>query len=416
MKKLLVKNINKLYQVRENIQKPLRGKELNHVPCLENAWLAVEDGFIVDFGLMNDFPGISDWKDLNVIDAENKNVFPCFVDAHTHLVFAGNREQEFEWRLHGMTYQEIAQKGGGILNSAKLLQNTSEEELFLMAKKRVEMLIKMGTGAIEIKSGYGLTMESEIKMLHIIQELKKHFEIPIKATFLGAHAIPPHFQNRKNEYIQHIIDDMLPKIAEENLADFIDIFCEQNYFDYHDTLKILEAGQKYHLKGKVHAEQLSHTAGILAGVKMNALSVDHLEYANEEDLIALKNSNTIPVILPGAAYFLNLPPAPASKMIEYNLPIAIASDFNPGSSPSGNMSMMISLVCVMNKITPQQAYNAATVNAAFAMDLNNMGWIDRGNVANFFLTDKSVTPTSFAYHFAHPLIEEVFINGKKFVS
>lgn len=413
MQKLLIKNIHTLFQVRQNVSMPIKGNELDNVPFINNAWLAVEDGIIVDFGTMNDFPGISDWKNLTVIDAEGKNIFPCFVDAHTHIVYASNREQEFEWRLQGMSYQEIANKGGGILNSVKLLRQTPEEELYTLAKNRIEMMMKMGTGAIEIKSGYGLNTESEIKMLRVIKKLKENLPVLIKSTFLGAHAIPPEYQNKRNEYIQVIIQEMLPKIAEENLADFIDVFCEQNYFTAQETEMILNAGAEYGLKGKIHAEQLSHTGGISVGVKMNAISVDHLEYANDEDIQLLQHSNTIPVILPGAAYFLNLPPAPAKKMIERHLPIAIASDFNPGSSPSGNIAMMMSLACVMNHLTPSQAYNAATINAAFAMDLKNTGWIDRGNLANFFITDKSVSPVTFAYHFAHPLIEEVYINGIK---
>jgi len=413
MQKLLIKNISTLYQVRENVRKPLKGEEMNKVPFIENAWLAIEDGVIVDFGSMDDFPGIADWKGLEVIDAEDKNIYPCFVDAHTHIVYAGNREKEFEWRLQGMSYQEIAQRGGGILNSAQLLRQTSEEELFEAAKRRIELMIRMGTGAIEIKSGYGLNVESELKMLRVIQRLKKHFSIPIKSTFLGAHAIPLEYKDKRDEYIKLIIQEMLPKIAEEKLADFIDVFCEQGYFTAEETERILIEGNKYGLKGKIHAEQLSHSGGIQVGVKCNALSVDHLEYATDEDIILLQKSNTIPVILPGAAFFLNLPPAPARKMIEQGLPLAIASDFNPGSSPSGNIAMMISLACVMNQMTPQQAFNAVTVNAAFAMDIQNVGWIDRGMFANFFMTNKSVTPTTFAYHFAHPIIEEVYLQGKK---
>lgn len=413
MQKLLIKNISTLFQVRENLQKPLRGKEMNDVPFIKDAWLAIEDGVIVDFGTMYDFPGISDWKNLEVIDAEDKNIYPCFVDAHTHIVYAGNREKEFEWRLEGMSYQEIAQKGGGILHSAQLLRQTSEEELFKSAKKRIELMIRMGTGAIEIKSGYGLSTESELKMLRVIQQLKNHFFIPIKSTFLGAHAIPLEYKDKRDEYVKLIIQEMLPRIREEKLADFIDVFCEQGYFTAEETERILIEGNKHGLKGKVHAEQLSHSGGIQVGVKCKVLSVDHLEYATDEDIKLLQKSNTIPVILPGAAYFLNLPPAPAKQMIDQGLPLAIASDFNPGSSPSGNIPMMLSLACVMNQITPNQAYNAATVNAAFAMDIQNVGWIDRGMLANFFITDKSVTPTTFAYHFAHPLIEEVFIQGKK---
>lgn len=413
MQKLLIKNIHTLFQVRENITHPLKGELLNHVPFIHNAWLAIEDGIIVDFGTMNEFPGISDWINLTVLDADGKNIFPCFVDAHTHIVYAGNRELEFEWRLQGMSYQEIAEKGGGILNSAELLRKTSEEELYESAKQRIQLMIQMGTGSIEIKSGYGLSVDAELKMLRVIKKLKETLPIPIKATFLGAHAVPLEYQNQREKYIQMMIDTMLPIIAEEKLADFIDVFCEHKYFSAQETERILQAGSNYGLKGKVHAEQLSHTGGVAAGVKSHAISVDHLEYITDEDIDLLKHSPTIPVILPGAAYFLNLPPAPAQKMIQHHLPIAIASDFNPGSCPSGNMGMMISLACVMNKLTPSQAYNASTVNAAFAMDVCDVGWIDRGNKANFFITDKSVTPTTFAYHFAHPLIEEVYINGIK---
>ncbi|MCX7728968.1 MAG: imidazolonepropionase [Bacteroidia bacterium] len=412
MQKLLIKNIHTLHQVRENITTPIRGEAMKEVPVLHNAWLAIEDGIIVDYGNMEEFPGISDWKNLEVIDAENKNVFPCFVDAHTHLVFAGNREQEFVWRLQGMSYQEIAQRGGGILNSAQKLRETAEVELFELAQQRIRLLIKMGTGAIEIKSGYGLNTEAELKMLRIIKKLKEHFHIPIKSTFLGAHAIPSEYKNNKEKYIEIICNDMLPKIADEQLADFIDVFCEDGYFTAEETEYIIEKGIHYGLKGKIHAEQLSHSGGIEIGVKTKCISVDHLEYATDKDIQLLKNSTTIPVILPGAAYFLNLPPAPARQMIDNDLPLAIASDFNPGSSPSANMPMMMSLACVMNRLTPYEAYNAATINAAFAMDTPNVGWIGIGNFANFFITDKSVTPVTFAYHFAHPLIEQVFIMGK----
>ncbi len=412
--KSLIKNISTLFQVRENLKTPVKDHHINEVPYINKAWLAIEDGIIVDFGRMEEFPGIADWKNLNVIDAENKNIFPCFIDAHTHLVYAGNREQEFEWRLKGMSYQEIAQQGGGILNSVKLLRETPEEILYENAKRRIELMIKMGTGAIEIKSGYGLNIEAEMKMLKVIKKLKETMGIPIKSTFLGAHAIPPEYKQNHEAYIQLIIEKMLPRIAEENLADFIDIFCEQGYFSAQETEIILSAGLKYGIKGKVHAEQLSHSGGVSVAVKNHAISVDHLEFITDEDIIQLQHSNIIPVILPGAAYFLNLPPAPALKMLKHHLPIAIASDFNPGSSPSGNMAMMISLSCIMNQLTPAQAYNAATINAAFAINLKNAGWIDRGNIANFFITDKSVTPTTFAYHFAHPLIEEVYINGIKY--
>lgn len=414
MQKILIKNIHTLFQVRENVHLPLKGEQMKDVPYINDAWMAIENGIIVDYGKMSEFPGISDWQGLEIIDAENKNIFPLFVDAHTHIVFAGNRAKEFEWRLEGMSYQEIAQKGGGILHSVEILRQTSEEELFESAKQRLELMIKMGTGAVEIKSGYGLNKSAEMKMLRVIKKLKQTFPIPVKSTFLGAHAIPAEYRSNKQKYIDILIHEMIPEVAQEKLADFIDVFCEEGYFSAKETEKILEAGNRYGLRAKVHAEQMSHSGGIKAAIYANAISVDHLEYADETDLKMLEASSTIPVILPGAAYFLNLPPAPALEMLKHNLPIAIASDFNPGSSPSGNMAMMISLACVMNKITPSVAYNAATINGAFAIDIPNAGYIGIGNDANFFMTDKLVTPLTFAYHFAHPVIEQVYIQGKLF--
>ncbi len=415
MKKTLIKNISTLFQVRKNITEPLRGKELGEIPIIKDAWLAIENGIIVEYGNMKDFPGIADWQKLTIIDAQNVNIFPCFADSHTHLVYAGNREQEFEWRLNGLTYQEIAQRGGGIINSAEQLRMASEDELFEIALQRLKLIISMGTGAVEIKSGYGLNTESELKILKVIRRLKNLDLIPIKATFLGAHAIPIEYKQDKQKYIDIVINEMIPRVAQEQLADFIDVFCEDGYFSKEDTEHILEVGLKYNLIAKIHAEQLSHSGGIEAAVKYNALSVDHIEYINDTDVELLKKSKTIPVILPGAAYFLSLSPAPAKKIIENNLPLAIASDFNPGSSPSGNMAMQMSLACVMNKITPIQAFNASTINGAFAMNLQNQcGWIDIGMRANLIFTNKNTTPTTLCYHYAHPWIEKVMINGEFF--
>lgn len=385
------------------------------LPCIEDAWLACEAGFIVDYGSMDDFPGITDWKDLEVIDCSGKLVLPSFVDSHTHIVYAGNREGEFADRIKGISYEEIAKKGGGILNSAELLNRTSEEELYQQSLVRFKEVISLGTGAIEIKSGYGLTLESELKMLRVIKRLKDLNWIPVKATFLGAHAVPKQFKENKKGYIDHIINDMLPAIAKEKLADFIDVFCEGGYFTAEETKQILEAGAKHALQGKVHAEQLSHTNGIKTAVDCKAISVDHLEFCNDNDIEHLKKGNTMPTILPGAAFFLNLQLPPARKLIDAGLPVAFASDYNPGSSPSGNLSFALSMACVQYKLTPEEAINATTINTAFAANLSGeVGSITIGKLANFFIT-KPINSYSFIpYNFANFLIESVYIKGKKF--
>ena len=414
-KKLLIKNIKTLVQVRETSIETVSGKDMKVLPCITNAWLAVNNGLIADYGKMEGFPGITDWKDLEVIDASGKIVLPCYCDSHTHIVYAGNREQEFADRINGMTYEEIANRGGGILNSAKLLRETSEEELFEQSKIRLMEIISQGTGAVEIKSGYGLNLEAELKMLRVIKKLKELDLIPVKATFLGAHAIPTEFKNNKEGYINLIINEMLPAIAKEKLADYIDVFCEKNYFTPEETKRVLEAGKKQGLIPKVHAEQLSHTNGIKTGIECGAISVDHLEFCGDEDIAILKKSKTMPVILPGAAFFLNLPLPPARKIIDNGLPLAIASDYNPGSSPSGNMNLMMSLGCVQYKLTPEEVINAATINTAYAMGLSNeMGSITIGKYANFIIT-KSISSYSFIpYSFGSNLIESIYLDGKRF--
>ena len=415
MSKLLLKNIKNLVQVREEAPVKVIGKDMKLLPCIENAWLACEDGVIVDFGSMDEFPGITDWKGLEVIDCSGKLVIPCYADSHTHIVYAGNRESEFVDRINGMSYEDIAKRGGGILNSAELLNKTSEDDLFDQALLRFKEVILQGTGAIEIKSGYGLSIEGELKMLRVIKRLKDLNWIPVKATFLGAHALPKAFKENKQGYIDLIINEMLPAISKEGLADYIDVFCEKGYFSAEETALILKAGAKHGLIPKVHAEQMSHSNGIKTAVECNAISVDHLEFCNETDMELLKNSVTMPTVLPGAAFFLSLPLPPARQMIDKGLPVAFASDYNPGSSPSGNMSFALSMACIQYKLTPEEAFNATTINSAYAMHLSHeVGSITPGKRANFFITKEINSYAFIPYSFANNLIESVYINGFKF--
>lgn len=412
MQKLLLKNIKTLVSVYEKAPQKLSGVEMKHLPCIDNAWLACENGYIVDFGEMENFPGITNWKDLDVIDCSGKLVMPCFADSHTHIVYAGNREQEFVDRINGLSYEEIASKGGGILNSAKKLRETSEDDLFEQSKARLIEVISQGTGAIEIKSGYGLDVAAELKMLRVIKRLKELNWIPVKATFLGAHALPFEYKNNKQGYIDLIINEMLPIIEKEALADFIDVFCEKGYFDATETKQLLEAGKRHGLVPKVHAEQLSHSGGIRTAVECASISVDHLEYCTDDDIALLKNSSTMPTILPGAALFLSLPLPPARKMIDAGLALAFASDYNPGSSPSGNMKLMMSLACIQYKLTPEEAINALTLNGAYAMKLENgMGSISCGKLANVIITKKINSYGFLPYAFGSDLIDKVIING-----
>lgn len=413
MQKLLLKNIKNLLSVYENAPERLIGAEMKKLPCIENAWLACENGRIVDFGSMDDFPGISDWKELEIKDCSGKIVMPCFADSHTHIVYAANREQEFVDRINGLTYEEIAKRGGGILNSAAKLKETDEDDLFEQSKERLKEIIQQGTGAVEIKSGYGLSLESELKMLRVIKRLKELNWIPVKATFLGAHALPPEYKENKQAYIKLIIDEMLPAIAKEKLADFIDVFCEKGYFDESETKQILQAGLKYGLIPKVHAEQMSHSNGIKVGVECGAISVDHLEFCNEGDIQVLKTSKTMPTILPGAALFLNLQLPPARQMIDAGLPVAFASDFNPGSCPTGNMKLVMSLACIQYKLNPEEAINSVTINSAYAMKQENLvGSISPGKLANLIVTKPISSYGFMPYAFGSDLIEEVIINGK----
>lgn len=415
MSKLLIKNIKTLVQVRETIIEKVAGKDMAILPSIDNAWLAIDNGLIADYGSMDDFPGIADWKELEVIDADGKIVMPCYADSHTHIVYAGNREGEFVDRINGLSYEEVAKRGGGILNSAKHLRDVSEDDLFEQSLVRFKEIIAQGTGAVEIKSGYGLTLETELKMLRVIKRLKDLNVIPVKATFLGAHAIPAEYKSNKQGYIDIIINEMLPAVSKENLADYIDVFCENGYYTAEDTKLILEAGLKHNLIPKVHAEQLSHSNGIKTAINCNAISVDHLEFCNEEDINLLKTSRTMPTVLPGAAFFLSLPLPPARKMIDAGLAVAFASDYNPGSCPTGNMSLMMSLGCIQYKMTPAETINATTINSAYAMDMSKeVGSITRGKRANLIITKPISSYNYIPYAYGSNLIETVMINGKAF--
>ena len=408
MGKILIKNIKGLVQCGENLPKVIKGSGMKTVPILENAYLALEDGVVVAYGEMSEWGGITDWRDLEVIDAEGKFVLPAFCDSHTHTVFAKPREGEFVDRINGLTYEEIALKGGGILNSATRLQEMSEDDLFKNAFERIEQLKSYGTGALEIKSGYGLTVEAELKMLRVIKRLKEVCSIVIKATFLGAHAFPPEYKENHRGYIDLIINEMIPKIKEEKLADYIDVFCERNYFSVEEMEEILQAGIAIGLKPKVHVNQFTSIGGIQKAVELNALSVDHLEELTDEDVAALKGSKTMPTILPSCSHFLSIPFGDARKLMENDLPVALAIDFNPGSTPSGNLSFVWSLACVKMKMTPEEALNALTINAAYAMDLSEThGTIALGKKTPVILTKQIPSLAYIPYSFGDQLIERL---------
>jgi imidazolonepropionase len=407
---VLIKNIACLVQVRDESVSFLSGKEMQELPCILNAYLYIEGDKIAGYGSMGSQPDI---QADEVIDASGKFVFPCWCDSHTHIVYAGSREGEFVDRIHGLTYEEIARRGGGILNSAKRLHNTTEEELLNAALQRLSEISLMGTGAVEIKSGYGLTVEDEIKMLRVISKLKALSPLTIRSTFLGAHALPPEFKDNRSLYIDLIIKEMLPRIAGENLADYCDVFCDRGFFTVEETDRILEAGARYGLRPKIHANELDYSGGVQVGVKHNALSVDHLEYTGDEEIEVLKTSGTMPTLLPSTAFFLRLPYPPARKIIDSGLPVALASDYNPGSSPSGKMSFVLSLACIQMRMTPEEAVNAATINSAYAMGLENThGSITKGKTANVFITGEIPSYAFLPYAFGGNLIETVIIKGK----
>lgn len=407
----LFTNIKELIQVRDASVQKVSGNEMGDLPTLKNAYLLIEDTRIKDFGSMDSLTSTEVDKTIN---CKGKMIFPTWCDSHTHLVYAGNREGEFADKIKGLSYEEIAQKGGGILNSAKKLQNTSEKELFIQSGKRIEEIIRLGTGAVEIKSGYGLTADAEIKMLRVIQKLKEKYPISIKATFLGAHAFPKAYQNNKNAYIDLIIDTMLPLVAKDALADFVDVFCEKNYFTVAQTQRILKAAKRYGLVPKIHVNQFNSIGGVSVGVKNQALSVDHLEVLTEEDLSVLHQSTTIPVALPACSFFLGIPYTPARRIIDDGLALALATDYNPGSTPSGNMNFVVASACIKMKMTPEEAINAATINGAYAMGVQKeLGSITKGKKANFFLTKEIPSYGYLPYAFGSNLIEEVYLEGEK---
>jgi imidazolonepropionase len=410
MRKQFIKNIKGLVQVGENLPGVIRGLQMQQLPILEDAYLALEDNTVVDYGLMSDWPGITDWRDVEVIDATNCYVLPAFIDSHTHAVFAASREEEFVDRIRGLSYEEIAAKGGGILNSARKLNDMSEAELFSAAKKRIEKMLAAGTGALEIKSGYGLSLEGELKMLRVIAQLKAHFPIAIKATFLGAHAIPQAFKENRNGYIDLLINELLPQIAKENLAEYIDVFCERNYFTLEEMTRILDAGAKYGLKPKVHVNQFSVMGGVGAAVNQNAVSVDHLEELDDADLAALSKSSTVATLLPGCSHFLSIPFGNAKKLMDANAILALASDFNPGSSPSYHLMHVLSLACIKMKMTPEEAINALTINAAAALELSEThGQIALGRKSPLILTKEVSSLAYLAYAYTEDHIQRIFI-------
>lgn len=406
----LITNIQELLQVRETPIAKVSGAEMAELPTIKNAFLVVKDNLIADFGSMENLPEI---KADKIIDATGKVVLPSWCDSHTHIVYAGNREQEFVDRINGLSYEEIANRGGGILNSAKKLNETSEEEIYEQSKLRLEEVMHLGTGAVEIKSGYGLTIEGELKMLRVIKKLAENYPISIKATFLGAHAFPTHYRENKAGYIEEIITKMIPEIAKNKLAHYVDVFCESGYFSVEETEKIMQAGIDFGLKPKIHVNQFNSIGGIQAGVKFKALSVDHLEVMTSEDINALKDTETMPVALPSCSYFLSIPYTPAREMIKAGLPLALATDFNPGSTPSGNMNFVVATACIKMKMTPEEAINAATINGAYAMGLSEThGSITKGKKANLILTKPISSYYQIPYAFGSNLIESVFVEGK----
>ncbi|MFY8078198.1 MAG: imidazolonepropionase [Flavobacteriales bacterium] len=411
--KIFIKNIKSLYGTHSQDVALVKGSDMNVLPSIENAWLAIEDNTIVAFGSMDEFDGIEDWRDLTIIDAAGKFVLPGWCDSHTHTVFAASRADEFEDRLNGLTYEEIAKRGGGILNSAKKLSAMSEEELYSAAVERLNGMMQQGTVAVEIKSGYGLDEANELKMLRVIQRLKVEHPMEIKATFLALHAIPSDYKGREEEFVQLMIKQVLPKVAAEGLADFVDAFCEEGYFTVDQMNELIDAAQAVGIPAKVHVNQFNVIGGVEAAVKRNARSVDHLEELSNEDVEALSHGNTMPVALPACSFFLRIPYTPARKIIDAGLPIALATDFNPGSSPSGNMNFVNSLACIQQRMLPREVVNASTLNGAYAMDVQNiLGSITVGKKASLIITKPLNSLTELFYYFGENNIDQVIVNGK----
>jgi imidazolonepropionase len=423
MAHLLITNIKKLVQVEDKPKKWKAGKEMADVTSIDNAWLLLENDRIKDFGSMSKLSTSNSAKGLPTgelktsnmreLDASGRMVFPSFCDSHTHLVYPASREIEYVDKIKGLSYEEIAKRGGGILNSAKRMKETTVAELVDSALQRLEEIASYGTGVVEIKSGYGLDTDEELKMLYAIRKLKELSPLTIKSTFLGAHSIPAEYRGKQQEYVDIVINEMIPQVAAEELADYIDVFCDRGFFTVEDTERILMAGMKYGLRPKIHANELDYSGGIQVGVKYNALSVDHLEFTGDDEIEALKKSETMPTILPGAAFFLGMTYAPARKMIDAGLPIAMASDFNPGSSPSGNMQLILSMASILYRLTPEEAINACTINGAYAMGLEeDLGSIAIGKKANIFITKEIPTIEFLPYYYGSNKVETVILNGK----
>lgn len=411
--KTLLKNIKELIQVEDDPKLMVCGKDMEKIQTIKNAYLLIEDDKIIDFGKMDSLKEIDADK---VIDANNRLVFPSFCDSHTHLVYSGSREIEYIDKIKGLSYEEIAKRGGGILNSAKRLREASEQELYEDAQKRLDEIIRMGTGAVEIKSGYGLDTESELKMLRVIKKLKENSPLTIKANFLAAHAVPMEYRGRQKDYVDLIINEMIPLVAKDNLAEFIDVFCDKGFFTVEETDRILTQGIKHGMIAKIHANELDFSGGVQIAVKHNALSCDHLEFIAEYEIESLLNSKTMPTVLPGAAFFLNMRLSPVREMMNAGLPIAMASDFNPGSSPSGNMQTIISFACVNYRMTPQEAFNATTINSAYAMGISQThGSIARGKVANFYITKEIPNLEYMPYYYGTNKVDRVFLNGVEYL-
>jgi imidazolonepropionase len=416
---ILIKNIKTLVQAEEKPRLKASGKEMTRLPVLHDAWVFIDKGRIIDFGTGANFEKVAHQVAgmpeslLNTIDATGKLVFPSFCDSHTHLVYAGSREIEYIDKIRGLSYEEIARRGGGILNSAKRLHEATEEELTEQALARLHEIMMLGTGAVEIKSGYGLNVEDELKMLRVVRRLKEISPLTIVATFLGAHAVPAEYKGRQDEFVDLVIHEMIPRVASEGLADYIDVFCDRGFFTPEEADRMLLAGMKYGLRPKIHANELGYSGGIQVGVKYNALSVDHLEFAGEEEIKCLLGSDTMPTVLPGAAFFLGLQHAPVRKMMEAGLPVAMASDFNPGSAPSGNMQFILSLACISYRMLPEEAINAVTLNSACAMGLSEeLGTIARGKKANLFITRPMPGYEFMPYAFGSNKVETVIVAGE----
>ncbi len=408
--RLLIKNIGTLAGIDESGRIRVAGKEMNNIATLENCWLLTEGERIKDYGTMDTIP--SD-EGCYVVDAEGGWLLPSYCDSHTHIVYAGSREQEFLDKIKGLSYEEIARNGGGILNSADRLHDTSEDELYSQAMERVNEIVSMGTGLVEIKSGYGLTLEDELKILRVIRRIKENSPLSVRATFLGAHAVGRAYKGRQADYVAHVCDDMIPAVAAEKLADYVDVFCDRGFFTVEETARIIETGAKYGMRAKIHANELAVSGGVEVGVKYNALSVDHLESMGDEQIDALRGSCTMPTMLPGCAFFLGISYPPARKMIDAGLAVALASDYNPGTAPSGNMRFVTSLASIKMKMTPAEALNAATLNSACAMgESKDYGSITKGKVANFYITRPLPSLAFIPYAHQTPIIRTVVLKGK----